>query len=212
MTDKALNPIAARCPRRSSLTLPLALALVLPLALLTGCSSAKKTDPYAPASEAARDTQRAIALNNEALPYMDKGDLSSMNRAEELLRQALSADLYFGPAHNNLGVIYLQEGKYYEAAGEFEWARRLLPGHPDPRVNLAMTLESAGRSDEAIATYRTALEVYPEYVAAMQGLARLQLKSGKTDEKTACLLKEVAMKGETPQWRDWARGELTRVR
>ncbi len=177
-----------------------------------GCSTSKKTDPYAPVSEATRDTAKATALNNEALPFMDKGDIPSMNKAEALLRQALAADLYFGPAHNNLGVIYLQEGKYYEAAGEFEWARRLLPGHPDPRVNLAMTLESAGRSDDAIATYRTALEVYPDYIAAAQGLARLQLKSGKADEKTPALLRVIAMQGETPEWRDWAKGELTRVR
>lgn len=177
-----------------------------------GCAASKKTDPYAPVSEAARDTQKAIALNNEALPFMDRGDLSSLNKAENLLRQALTADLYFGPAHNNLGVLYLQEGKYYEAAGEFEWARRLLPGHPDPRVNLAMTLESAGRSDDALATYKTALEVYPDYVAAAQGLARLQLKSGKADERTPALLKVIAMQGETPEWRDWAKGELTRIR
>jgi len=180
--------------------------------LVGGCSTSKTKDPYAPVSEADRDTQKAIALNNEALSFMDKGDVSSFNKAEGLLRQSLSADLYFGPAHNNLGVIYLQEGKYYEAAGEFEWARRLLPGHPDPRVNLAMTLESAGRSDEAIATYRTALEVYPDYIAAAQGLARLQLKNGKADEKTPALLRVIAMQGETPEWREWAKGELTRVR
>jgi len=180
--------------------------------ILGGCSTSKKSDPYAPVSEAERDTQKAIALNNEALPYMDKGDLSSLDKAEGLLRQALAADLYFGPAHNNLGVIYLQEGKYYEAAGEFEWARRLLPGHPDPRVNLAMTLETAGRSDDAIATYRTALEVYPDYIAAAQGLARLQLKNGKADEKTPALLRVIAMQGETPEWREWAKGELTRGR
>ncbi|MBL8875389.1 MAG: tetratricopeptide repeat protein [Phycisphaerae bacterium] len=187
-------------------------ALTLLLALLAGCVHPKTTDPYAPSSEAARDTQKAIALNNQAMPLMDRGDADSAGRAEELLRQALAADLYFGPAHNNLGVLYLQRGKYYEAAGEFEWARRLLPGHPDPRVNLAMTLESAGRADEAIATYRTALEIYPDYAAAAQGLARLQLKTGKPDERTPALLRVVAMQGDTAEWREWARAELSRTR
>lgn len=197
---------------RSSLQHFMLIAAALTALNFGGCASSKKADPYTPVSSEQRDTQKAIALNNEALPYMDKGDLASMNRAESLLRDALAADLYFGPAHNNLGVIYLQMGKLYEAAGEFEWARRLLPGHPDPRVNLAMTLENAGRGEDAIATYRTALEVYPEYIAAMQGLARIQLKSGKADEKTPSLLKEIAMRGETQEWRDWAKGELTRVR
>ena len=35
-----------------------------------------------------------------------------------------------------------------------------MPGHPGPRMNLALTLERAGRIDEAMATYDTALEVY----------------------------------------------------
>lgn len=74
---------------------------------------------------------------------------------------ARSQDLYHGPAHNNLGVIYLKKGLLFEAAGEFQWARQLLPGHPDPRLNLALTLETAGKTDDAIATYKTALEVFP---------------------------------------------------
>jgi len=48
--------------------------------------------------------------------------------AETLLRRALTADLYHGPAHNNLGVLYLTQGKLFEAAGEFEWARGELAG------------------------------------------------------------------------------------
>lgn len=187
-------------------------ALAVIFVALAGCVHPKATDPYTPVSVAARDTQKAIALNNQAMPLMDRGDTDSATRAEELLRQALAADLYFGPAHNNLGVLYLARGRYYEAAGEFEWARRLLPGHPDPRVNLAMTLESAGRTDDALATYRTALEIYPDYVAAAQGLARLQLKQGKPDDRTPAMLRIVAMQGETVEWREWAKGELARSR
>lgn len=84
-------------------------------------------------------------------------------------------------------------------------------GHPDPRVNLAFILESAGRVDDAIATYRTALEVLPDDIAAMQGLARLQVRSGKRDEHTPRLLSEIAMRGETRAWRDWAMSEATRA-
>jgi Flp pilus assembly protein TadD len=88
---------------------------------------------------------------------------------------------------------------------------RLLPGHPDPRLNLALTLEKAGRTDEAIAAYRTALEVYPEHIQSMEALARLQIKSGRTDAETEHLLSEVAMRGETERWRDWARLQLAKA-
>jgi Flp pilus assembly protein TadD len=104
--------------------------------------------------------------------------------------------------------VFLKRGQLYEAASEFEWARKLLPGHPDPRVNLAMTLEQAGRSDEALATYATALEVYQNYLPAMQGLARLQIREGKPDDKTDTYLREIAMRGDTARWRDWARTQM----
>lgn len=130
---------------------------------------------------------------------------SKPQEAERILREALAADLYHGPAHNNLGVLYLGQGKLYEAASEFEWARRLLPGHPDPRINLGAVYERAGRNDEAIASYESALEVYPDHLQAMESLVKLQLRVAKTDEFTDRRLAEIALRGETEQWREWAR-------
>ena len=45
----------------------------------------------------------------------------------------------------------VEEAGLYDAAAEFEWARKLMPGHPDPRLNLAITLERAGREEGATA-------------------------------------------------------------
>ena len=83
-----------------------------------------------------------------------------------------------------------------------------MPGHPDPRVNLAMTLERAGHDNEAQDAYAAALEVMSNYLPALQGLTRLQLRSGNTDERTREHLGEIALRGETPRWRDWARERL----
>jgi len=79
-----------------------------------------------------------------------------------------------------------------------------MPGHPDPRVNLALTLERAGRTDDAMEAYAAALEVYADYIPAVQGLARLQLRAGRHDDRTPALLREIALRGETGQWREWA--------
>jgi len=169
--------------------------------LLAGCRAASGSGPYTPAEQAARNTVRAQELSSKAADLVD----SEPQAAERLLREALGADLFFGPAHNNLGVLYLKEGKLYEAAGEFEWARKLMPGHPDPRMNLALTLEEAGQVDEALQTYRTALEVYPGHIATVQAVARLQVTSGKRSEELPAWLDEIALRGETEQWRTWAR-------
>lgn len=174
-------------------------------ACLAGCAS-KPTGPYAPAGEASRNPEKAEQLNQRAADLMD----TDPEKAEKLLREALTCDLFNGAAHNNLGIILMERGLLFEAAGEFEWARKLLPGHPDPRMNLAYTLELAGRTDEAISTFRTALEVYPDHLPTMQALSRLQVRSGKQDAETPRMLKEVAMRGETPEWRDWARLQMVR--
>jgi len=87
--------------------------------LLAGCRATEK-GPYAPETSAQRNTVRAQELNARAADLIG----SEPGEAERLLREALGADLFFGPAHNNLGVLYLKEGKLYEAAGEFEWAHR----------------------------------------------------------------------------------------
>jgi tetratricopeptide (TPR) repeat protein len=86
----------------------------------------------------------------------------------------------------------------------------LTPGHPDPRVNLAITLEMAGKIDEALASYGTALEVYPDYLPAIEGIARLTLRSGKKEERLAGWLDAIAMRAEAADWRTWARVQGTR--
>lgn len=176
---------------------------------LTGCGATPRsgTGPYSPLSEADRDGTKASKLTREAANCID-GD---PDKAERLLREALNADLYHGPAHNNLGVVYLKQGKLYEAAGEFEWARKLMPGLPDPRMNLAYTLELAGRTDDALATYASALEVYPDHLPTMQALARAQLRAGRADDKTQHYLDEIAMRGETQEWKEWARSQRSKI-
>ncbi|MCG3123898.1 MAG: hypothetical protein GIKADHBN_02336 [Phycisphaerales bacterium] len=171
-----------------------------------GCGSPRASGPYSTQSAEARDPRKADELNARAADVIDRDP----QQAEALLREALTADIYHGPAHNNLGTLYLAQGKLYEAASEFEWARKLLPGHPDPRMNLALTLESAGRTDEALATYETALEVYPQHLPSMQALARLRVRSGMTGDRTRELLQQVAFKSEDAQWRDWARVQLAK--
>ncbi len=181
--------------------------IVAALAVGPGCASPRSSGPYSPEAESARNTERAQSLTQEAARVMDKDPA----RAERLLRDALSADLYHGPAHNNLGVVYLRQCKLYEAAAEFSWAQKLMPGLPHPRMNLALTLEKAGRTDEALSGYQSALEVYPDHLPTLEAMARLQIKSGKTDDRTRHALQEIAFRAEDERWRQWARAQVARL-
>jgi len=175
------------------------------LALLTGCRTQSTVSPYQVPSEAERATSVAEKLNREAADVID----SNPAKAESLLRDALTKDLYYGPAHNNLGVVFLHQQKLYEAAHEFEWARKLLPGNPDPRVNLALTLERAGRLDEAFKTYETALEVAPEDLAAIEGLASLALRTRREEPRLHGWLEQLALASSDPAWSSWAHLHLS---
>lgn len=174
--------------------------------LLSACGSLRSS-AYKPAATSTRDTVRAQKLNQHAADFID----SDPNSAEELLLEALSFDLFFGPAHNNLGVIYLKRGELYSAASEFEWARKLMPGHPDPRINLALTLEKAGQTDDAADSYRAALEMAPLSVDAMTGLARLQITATDISGETVELLRKIERSSDDEVLRHWARDQRLRV-
>ena len=172
---------------------------------MCGCksSSGSSRSPYASQGETTRDPERARLLQAQASAMSRKEGPSADVEVERLLREALAADLYCGPAHNNLGVLLLRKSRVYEAAEEFEWARKLMPGYPEPRVNLALALETAGREREAIDAYDAALAVYDGYLPALQGKARLQVATGRTDDDTVAALDEIALRGNGP-WREWA--------
>ena len=159
--------------------------------------------PYSPPGRVPRATRAAEAAAPVAAASAARD--ADPAKAEALLREALTADLFHAEAHDNLGVLLLARGDLYGAAQEFEWARKLLPGPPEPRLNLALTLESSGRTRDAEAAYLSALEVHPGYVPALQGAARLALAEGRRDAAVRAWLETIALSGETEAWRDWAR-------
>jgi tetratricopeptide (TPR) repeat protein len=183
------------------------LVALLLAGLLAGCRAQGASGPYEVPGEEDRATSVAERLNREAADLIE----TNPEKAESLLREALTKDLFFGPAHNNLGVVFLHQGKLYEAAHEFEWARKLLPGNPDPRVNLALTLESAGRLGEAFKTYETALEVAPEDLAAIQALASLAVRRGRDEPRLRGWLEQIALGATEPRWASWAHEHLLRA-
>ena len=171
-----------------------------------GCAG-RSFSPYTSNGEMRRQPERARELHAKATRIADEDPVE----AERLLREALDADLYHGPSHNNLGILLLARGDLYDAAHEFEWARKLMPGHPSPRVNLAMTLERAGKVDDALDEYDSALAVFDGFLPAIQGKARLQVLSGRIDDETPALLESISLRGDQ-DWREWAKLEQIRLR
>jgi hypothetical protein len=74
-----------------------------------------------------------------------------------------------------------------------------------------MVFEKAGRVDDALGAYASALAVYPNHLQATQGLVRLQVRTGRTDEHTPTMLDDLALRGEDEQWRMWARSQRLKL-
>ncbi len=173
---------------------------MLGMMLMTGCESREEDPAKMEKSAVMRDTTASANSFAEAKTYLT----SDPQKAEGYLREAIDEDLYNGQAHNNLGVLLMAKGDLYEAAREFEWARKLLPGHPDPRVNLAIALESALKHSDAIEAAQSALEVQPGHLPAIQTLAFIQITSNQTNDKTLELLASIIERSQEPEWKSWA--------
>lgn len=186
---------------RSALLLTGLLAITL-----TACGKAR--GPYTSTAEQRRDIAAAERIYQHAVQEIADRDFAS---AETLLREALTQDLYHGPAHNNLGVILLQQGKLYDAAEEFEWSRKLMPGHPEPRVNLAITLERGGRHQDALEAAQSALDVRPGHLGALKAVAWISIQEGQGDQSTLDHLDAIIARAEEPTWQSWARQERIRL-
>jgi Flp pilus assembly protein TadD len=161
------------------------------------------------ASAPGRDGSRARDLNDRAFRYIEKGDYE---HAQKILRDAVAADPMFGPARNNLGLCYYHTNHLYEAAWEFENAIRLMPYQPEPRNNLGLVLEKAGKLSNAADAYAKARELEPDNPEFLGNLARAKVRRGDRDQETQILLEELVLKDSRPDWNDWARMNLFRIK
>jgi tetratricopeptide (TPR) repeat protein len=191
----------------------IALICLLPTALLavhmTGCQSdsSPSDKPYKTAGhDPKRNTPLARQLTDEAVELIAEGRL---DKARRKLESALAADLFYGPAHNNLGSIHLREKNYYQAAWEFQYAAKLMPEQYKPKNNLGLVFEQVGQLDKATTCYEDALALAPESVDVAANLARAYVRAGRKDEKTRELLTQVLMQHPSQRWTSWARQTLT---
>jgi len=182
---------------------------VLATALLMASCTSQKVSRYdgipANGQDPHRDTELAGQLNAEAAELLSE---NSFEQAEAKLKAALAADLFCGAAHNNLGVLYQKQERYYEAAWEFQYAAQLMPAKAQPKNNLGLVYESVGRLDESAKWYEEALAIEPDNVEIIENLARVMVGTDRRSERTRQLLSDIVMKDRDPAWVAWAREQL----
>ena len=176
------------------------LLLLCGFVVLTGCKSST--------ARASRDSELARKQNDQAFDLIRR---EKYDQAEKVLKKAVAADVMFGPARNNLGLVYYHQGKLYQAAWEFQNAIRLMPYQPEPRNNLGLVLERAGKLTDAADAYDRARQMEPDNPEFIGNLARAKIRRGDNDVETKELLEERAFKDPRPQWTSWAKENLIRL-
>ena len=204
-----MNPTDTPRMTRSARTL---LACALLLAAAAGCSRAASRgtggdDP--PTAATSPDTEVARRKNAEAVDLIGR---RKYEEAERVLREAVNADLAFGPAHNSLGKVYFHQGKLYQAAWEFQYAAKLMPYQPEPRNNLGLVFEQVGKLDEAVGWYERATALEPDNPQLIGNLARAKIRRGDHGEDVRGLLTDLVAKDTREEWITWARERLVFLR
>ena len=176
---------------------------------LCGCASsptATSRDYQTLSQDPRRDGDAARRDDEAALRLMAKNDYAG---AETTLRNALARDIMYGPAHNNLGLVYFHESKYYLAAWEFQYAAKLMPNRPEARNNLGLVFEASGKFDQAIDSYELAMKAEPDNAEFVGNLARARVRHGDKTSDVRPLLEKLVAIDTRPDWNRWARETLS---
>ncbi len=187
------------------------IALILSTAALVLVTSACTSNNASPdgyttvGKDPRRDSDTAQRLTAQAAQLILD---NRYDEAEKVLTKALEADVMYGPAHNDLGMVYFNQKKLYLAAWEFEYASKLMPNQPEPRNNLGLVFEAAGKIDDAVTAYGNALQIEPDNAQLIGNLARARIRRGDHDPEVRDLLQQLVMKDNRPDWLTWARDRL----
>jgi Flp pilus assembly protein TadD len=135
--------------------------------------------------EAASHFKRSLELEPKAEIYSDLGfTMARLGKSEAAFadyQKALELDPNCPSAHFNLAVAFVQAGKFAEAESHY---RQALPGRPTAETHngLGYALARQGRSEEAVAEFRKAIDLDPKFTPAYNNLADALAKQGKLEE------------------------------
>lgn len=102
-----------------------------------------------------------------------------LDEAEAAFRGVLQQGGNRAYVHNNLALVYQQQGKHAEAVAECREAIRLDPAYAPPRIVLGGSLLALGRVAEATAELERAVKLLPKEGVAREQLARAYTRGGQ---------------------------------
>ncbi len=105
-------------------------------------------------------------------------ELKQLDAAETALREAIKTKRDQSMAHYNLGLVHEARGDWQAAAAAYEAEIAVSPKLYQPHFNLAKLLTRAGRPADAVAHFRAAVDLNPDFGNRLLYLAKALLDTG----------------------------------
>jgi tetratricopeptide (TPR) repeat protein len=175
------------------------------MVLVGGCASWRNRNEKIIRVEASQDPAKAARLTDAGIKALTCGNTEL---ASNKFLAAVDADMAYGPAHNNLGLMHYEQGNLYQAVLAFEQAMEFMEQDPTVLYNLALTLEAAGKVNEALDLYMQAAEMDPVNPNFLGNLVRLRIRMGDHDPSLVAQLQDLILIETRPEWRSWADQQL----
>jgi tetratricopeptide (TPR) repeat protein len=182
-----------------------ATVLIASALLLGACSGAKKAPPEL---RMTNDRDQAIEIALRAKAAGDRGDV---DEAINLYEEAVRTDARLTAAWNNLGILYMEQSNYFEAADRFRVAADTAQQDPTPLENLALSYHRAGYDDQALRYYQLALDRSPNRISALRGVVRVANRMHRADETILEYVNRALMLEPHPEWRQVFERERVRI-
>jgi Tfp pilus assembly protein PilF len=114
-------------------------------------------------------------LLNRSVQEFQAGEYTLAQRS---LEQLIAEYPQTAPAHNLLGLIFMQQKKYIEADREFATALQLLPNSVSAHVNHGNALVQLHQDEKARLEYMEALDLRSEDPVALAGVGLIYARAG----------------------------------
>lgn len=210
MTERSRAVIVRPLPRRSTARRALA-ASALAIGLIAAASLAAcagHATPPAPDDASARRAE-AMRLLAEAQKAQNA---SKLTEAQDLYVEALRLEPSAGAGWNNLGLVFMKQGKALEAAEAFKQAADRLPADPRPYENLGLLYGERSHAEDSLKYYMMSLERDPNWLPSLRGMSLQTRKLGRADHTILDALDRAVMLENDSGWKPVIERERMRVR
>ncbi len=187
-------------------------------ALLSACASTESQRSTEPADQSAEGViaerrdgpTRAAAHTELASAYYERGNLGV---ALEEAKVAVQADPSYSPAHNLLGLIYMELREPDQAKASFERALRLDPKDSDANHNMGRFLCQTGHELDGIKYFLAAIQnpLYRSPAKSYAAAGSCYEKAGRSEEAYDFYRRALSLDGDyTPAMLPYARLQMGR--